>query len=1165
VAQPGSSSKVSGTIKVAAGVIAVTTAMATAATAATAAPASVHLNSAGHLHIYRSTLTPAQIKTYSANPDQRVIVLLRDQFSNTLGGGTRTLATRAETLGASQHSLLQELTALHAPNLKHYSFLNAVSASVSSAEAARLKSDPAVRAVVPDSKIALAPGVSTAAPTPPPPPPPPKTLPVNKTAGICGTANKPLLQPEALRSIAAQTAHHGTTGKGVKVAVFPDGLDPNIKDFIRPNGSHAIFDYRDFSGDGPNGLTGAGEAFGDASSIISQGRQTFDISKFATQFAPLPKPCDIRIKGVAPGASLAVMKVFGAAAFTFTTNILQGMDWAVSHDHVNVLSQSFGGNPTPEADTDPISVLDEEAIAHGISVIASSGDAGVTNTIGSPASAKGVIGVGATADFAINAALSIQGYQLGGNKGFERNNVAAFSSTGFTDVGPNTVDVVAPGEGGWADCSTKVNIFVECANPFGGGNLPIEEFGGTSESAPFTAGVVALVIQAYKAAHHGTAPSPAVVKEIVTSSATNLHMQAQDQGAGQVNAARAVELARSFRAAKKVGSTLAIGSRKIVRRAAPGSSESAKVKVTNEGQHGRKVSPTLRAFGPAKTLANATLAYTPAAHLKTFTYYTDGQPEPYAEQDFTVPAGEQRLVAKIGWKADPTDANQVVIEELFDPLGRIAANNDPQGASEGFGQVEADHPMPGTWRAIYISRPGSDKYDGNITTSITAQKLVTVPGAVSPAHARLKAGASKSYRVHFTMPAAAGDGSSELSFGNKVGGVPILMRAKLEPTVTKPSSFTAELTTGNGRMSFPGQELSYAFTVPKGVKDIDADIHVADPGYQIRGTLADPHNVGVDVADSDFVNLTTADSNGVNPDTQEQTMHLSWQDPTPGLWTLDFGTVNGSTSGKVSSPVTGTVSFNTVNVTSANVPNSASTMLNPDATRTATITVKNTGNSPAIYYVDPRLAGTSEYSLGFLTSPNGTLPLGNSATNTNVPEFLVPPASTSMTAIAHATHPVDFTTSPTLQTPEIPSTTGTTAVATLTAPDVMASTWGCGPTLVGPFSSATKGGKFSCAAFALTRTIDDTISATGGNLWDSSTDPNSPNTFDPTAAHVVQPGASTILTVHITPTEDEEGATLSGYLSVQTLDLNFSTLSVNGDDLIHIPYRYTVATPPPAP
>jgi hypothetical protein len=555
VALSGSSSSGRSTLKLAAGVIAATTALATAATAANAAPSSgLHLNSSGHVHVFRTTLTPAQIKTYSKNPNQRVVVLLRDQFTNTLGGGVSMLGTRANALSASQHPLLSELSALNAPNVKHYSFINAVAASVSSAEVTRLKADPAVKAVVPDAKVTMTPGgvkpeaaskSTKAAPAP---------LPVNPTPGICGTAAHPLLQPEGLSKIGANVEHRGTTGKGVKIAVFPDGLDPNIKDYIRPDGSHAIFDYRDFTGDGPNAVTGAGEAFGDASSIIAQGRQTFDLSKEVNPNLPLPANCDIRIKGVAPGASLAVMKVFGLGSAP-DSEILEGLDWAVSHDHVNVLSESFGGNPVPDPGTDPVSVFDAEAVAHGISVVASSGDAGVTNTIGGPAAAsKGIIAAAATTDFQSNAQLSEHGYQLGGYKGWESNNISTFSSSGFTDVGPNTADVLAPGDSGWADCSSNVNIYFECANSFGGAkNVPIEDFGGTSQSCPLTAGVVALVIQSYKIGHNGTAPSPAVVKSIITSTATNLGARPEDQGAGQVNAGRAVDLARSYHSAKRVG------------------------------------------------------------------------------------------------------------------------------------------------------------------------------------------------------------------------------------------------------------------------------------------------------------------------------------------------------------------------------------------------------------------------------------------------------------------------------------------------------------------------------------------------------------------------------------------------------------------------------------
>jgi hypothetical protein len=1164
VAHPGSSPSVCRAAKLAAGVIAATTALATAATSAGAAP--IHLNSAGKVHVYRSGLTSAQIAAYSKHPNQRVVVLLRNQFAGTLHGGTRGLGMRADALSASQQPLLRELTSLNARNVKHYSFINAVAATVSQAEVTRLKSDPAVRAVVPDARVSLTPTGSAAAergsaaaaakrvPAPP----------VNTTKGICGTAKQPLLQPEALKQLAAATPHHGVTGKGVKIAVFPDGLDPNIKDFVRANGSHAIFDYRDFTGDGRFGLTLGGEAFGDASSIISQGRQTFDLSKEINPGLPLPNNCDIRIKGVAPGASLAVMKVFGGDS-TFDSTILQGLDWAVSHDHVNVLSESFGSNPIPDPGNDPVSVFDAEAVAHGISVVASTGDAGTTNTIGGPAAAsKGIIAAAASTSFQINAQVSQHGYQLAGFKGWESNNVSAISSSGFTDVGPNTVTVIAPGDGGWADCSPRTNIYLDCSDLFGrpGKTPPIEDFGGTSQSTPFTSGVVALVIQAYKGAHNGNAPSPATVKRIITSTATNLGIPSENQGAGQPNAARAVELARSYKTAHRTparhGHTLVIGTQSIRKTAAPGSAFSTKVKVTNDGTGARTVKPVVKAFGPAQTISNATVAYDPSAPgAPTFTYWLDGSAEQYAEHDFTVPAGFQRLQAQLGFPASGAHAGQEVFEVLFDPHGKVAADSEVQGVPQGFGQVEVRNPIPGKWRAIYFSRPGSDKFSGNIATSVTVQKLLAVPHSVSPASAKLKPGASKSFTVRYRTPSSPGDAAAEVSFGPTVGAVPILTRAEVQPKVGTPGSFAGVLTTGNGRMSLAGQELSYDFTVPKGVKDVDVDVHVADPGYVVVGALVDPKHSPVDAQDSDFVDLTTTNPDGSSPDTQDQTLHLSWRTPTPGRWSLDLATAGGSGSGKTSSPITGTVAFNTVNVTSANVPNDASTMLQPDATRLATITVKNTGNSPEIYFVDPRLAGSSQYPLGFINNPSGQLPLGV-ADDADVPEALAPPASTSVTMVATANKPVNFTMTPDLSTPAVASTTGKTAVANYAASDVPASAWSCPVTLVGPFGSPTSGGQFACAAFARTRTFDDTVEATGGNLWDSFTDPATNNGFDPESSTVVQPGASTTLQVAITPTEDEEGATVSGFLAVQTLDVN----TFSSDNLAHIPYRYTVATPP---
>ncbi len=211
----------------------------------------------------------------------------------------------------------------------------------------------------------------------------------------------PRLEPEALTVMRALTddgspnAQQLATGAGVKVAFIADGIDPDNPDLIRANGQHVIVDYQDFSGEGPSASTSGIEALGDASSIGAQGRVSHDLAAYVNPAYALPAGCTIRIVGVAPGASIVALKAGGSSLFT--SAILQSIDYAVSTAHVDVINESFGRNAYPDDSTrSAISLFNQLAVAGGVTVTVSSGDAGVTGTIGAEATDAAVISVGGT-------------------------------------------------------------------------------------------------------------------------------------------------------------------------------------------------------------------------------------------------------------------------------------------------------------------------------------------------------------------------------------------------------------------------------------------------------------------------------------------------------------------------------------------------------------------------------------------------------------------------------------------------------------------------------------------------------------------------------------------------------------------------------------------------
>ena len=1094
-------------------------------------------------------------------PTQSVIVVFKNQ--DRAQPATRSeLGARRRTLAGIQRPVLQRLATGKARNVRSYTTLNAVSATVSPAQLSSLRSDPAVAEVVPNGVVHLAPpttgaagNASGAGATPLP--------------GACAPGGKVQLEPEALKTMSvdsdssnAKTARSlGITGNGVTVGWIADALDPNNPDFIRPNGKHVFVDFKDFSGFGTSAPTSGAEAFGDASAIAAQGREVYDVSHYSA--LPLNRPCNIRVEGVAPGANLVGLVAFGASNVAPDSSILEAIDYAITNAHVNVLNESFGINNYPDdgGALDLIAQANDQAVAAGITVVESTGDAGVTNTTGESATDPNVISAGGSTDNQNYIQDGFGGSRFPEVKGWSNDEISSLSSSGFDQRG-RTIDVVAPGESDWALCSTDLDQFGGCAS-LAGNPSPVQSFGGTSQSSPLTAGVAALVIQAYEKTHRGTAPTPAVVKQLITANTDDIGAPADQQGSGRVDAYKAVLAAENDN--QPAGSGSAQGRNVGVVTTSPtqlnavdqpGTRENLTDTVTNESGSTQHLTFSGRTLGAYRSLFNTQFTLSDS-DPQTPDYA--GVPINYQRLTFRVPAGMDRLDASAAFhSATPTASlNARVRITLIDPNGSYVGDSRPQGLGN-FGDLQIANPAAGTWTAYVYSRDAdAGGYVGPVVFGVSGAKYTSF-GTVTPAGATLAPGGSVAVQVRTRTPAQPGDRSGAIVVQSAHGGsttsttVPVTLRS-LIPAGSQ--TFSGTVTGGNGRAPISGQEFFYQLDLPAGRPELNATITVQDPGNQFGAYLINPQGEAVAYA-TNIVPGATASS----PPDNQQGAQLHTLNPAPGRWRLAVVFAPVVSGNSLSSPFQVSVNQQAVPASGGGLPNSASEQLAAGQPQTYQVTVKNTGTAPETFFPDARLPGSTPFTLGAISGATDNLP-----ENDNVPVYLVPTNSTQFQAQATTTGstPLLFESQFVGGDPDVASTIGTTASLSFTDNPIATGEWDVLPVEYGTFgTTGPPSESVTTSANVVTSPFDPAVSSPTGDLEADSANPaTSLDSFQPIT---FAPGQTATIPVTITPS-GASGTKVTGTLylddvayfefgSIQDALVNYP----QADEVAALPYQYTI-------
>lgn len=283
-----------------------------------------------------------------------------------------------------------------------------------------------------------------------------------------------------------------------------------------------------------------GHGTGATASIASKGKGQYDIYNNTKKYV---------LPGVAPHAKIIPVKAlwFGDTVY--------GWLWASGFDNKNdtwkfsgkpradIISNSWGISNFPSLKTSPgldmlsliVDVLSTPQSIDpkypGVTIVSSAGNAGHGyGTMGLPNAAPFGITVGATTNNVYVGYGAFKGQPRFGNTTEQANNLVDFSSRGPSVVGDPKPDLVDTGAYGFVPSNVLKAKKDSKAESF-------SMFGGTSMAAPLVAGSAAILMEGLKDKNQDY--DPFVIKNILMSTATDVHNDPFVQGSGLVDSYKA--------------------------------------------------------------------------------------------------------------------------------------------------------------------------------------------------------------------------------------------------------------------------------------------------------------------------------------------------------------------------------------------------------------------------------------------------------------------------------------------------------------------------------------------------------------------------------------------------------------------------------------------------